>query len=336
MKQGHTRELLAEVLHTMLSHGRGKTLKGLAIGFVVWLTMETFAHASATAVEYLVDPFIGKGYEKLSLAFWHMVMPALLLAAVITGVWWWIMQAASPKAAPESARKIRATRGLITNLSAFKGSGDLATIEALEGRMNESISVGPSEAVREKLLCDLYRTNWGPLAAAVSLHWDNRLEGGTRLETCWLITTKASRGAKGELAEHAKDVIRLLTMGTVQTNVVELNDQNSVEEMLSLVESIYSRAAAAHNLDALEVTADMTGGTAAMTAGMVLATLDDSRPLQYLTQPASLLDETDRPLYGEALRKVLRPVPTSPRMVAQAFGRFLARTAGSEAGEAGH
>ena len=94
---------------------------------------------------------------------------------------------------------------------------------------------------------------------------------------------------------------------------------------MAAVEHIYSHKAPVRSMLPGDVTSDMTGGTAAMSAGMILATLDDSRPVQYLRQPVELLAADGLPKMGDDLRAILLPVPTSPKMVARAFVNFLTK-----------
>ena len=114
-----------------------------------------------------------------------------------------------------------------------------------------------------------------------------------------------------------KNTIQFLAGPGVAVEEVPLADRNSVREARQKIEGIYG------TLDALglrenQVIADITSGNSAMTAGMVLASLDEQRHVQYLSQdPRESLLVDGKPRTD--LTAVFRYVETSPNDVARAF-----------------
>ena len=310
---------------TLLTHGHGVKLLWLA--FLVWLAMDVFGHAAASVIEHLVDPLIGKGGKDLAKSAWHVVAPAALLVGVFFFVRKWIRRQANQGPLAEPGQ-VRPSRGLILNLSLFnplKSGLTLADLQEQSARLKpETIT----DAEHGKLVANLYRTNWGPMAAAILVHdRDSNDDWQPRLEACWILRTSAIDASQSACAI---DMISLLARRPIPVELVPVDDANSVAEVMAAVEHIYSHKAPVRSMLPGDVTSDMTGGTAAMSAGMILATLDDSRPVQYLRQPVELLAADGLPKMGDALRAILLPVPTSPKMVARAFIHFL--TKGSQLG----
>ena len=191
-------------------------------------------------------------------------------------------------------------RGLIASVS-WVSEAARAPVEVA---MVPAPGSGPNH--REELLRSLYKTSWGPLAAAVELHRG-------RLKHVWLL---CSPQVHRDFA-LVKNTIQFLAGPGVAVEEVPLADRNSVREARQKIEGIYG------TLDALglrenQVIADITSGNSAMTAGMVLASLDEQRHVQYLSQdPRESLLVDGKPRTD--LTAVFRYVETSPNDVARAF-----------------
>lgn len=168
-------------------------------------------------------------------------------------------------------------RGLILALSPFRsrkpGSGDpsgdpIVDPEDLRRRLERGWT--------EDDEAEIGRTNWGPLYVAVRRH-------APVLDRCWILCSEASRGQ----FEVAKALVETLarSAGSRGVRVVrqDVEDASDVAAAARVVENIF-REALRQGLGEGEVIADMTGGTAAISAGMVLATLPEGRLLQYLRQ----------------------------------------------------
>lgn len=122
---------------------------------------------------------------------------------------------------------------------------------------------------------EIGRTNWGPLYVAVRHH-------APVLEYCWILCSPASRG-QFDVAKTLVEGVAGAAGRRVAVVQKDVEDASNVALAVEAVEGIF-REARHRGLDAGEVIADLTGGTAAMSAGMVLATLPEGRLLQYLRQ----------------------------------------------------
>jgi hypothetical protein len=70
---------------------------------------------------------------------------------------------------------------------------------------------------------------------------------------------------------------------------VELTDANDVSRIANDVKALYDRAALRFNLAPDKVVSDFTGGTAAMSCGLVLANVAAEHDVEYLRQDKPLV-----------------------------------------------
>ncbi len=140
-----------------------------------------------------------------------------------------------------------------------------------------------------------------------------------RLRYIWLLCTQEVE-TDYRLIERW---IRFLTDGRAHVELVRLGNRNDVAEIRIRVRAIYENQVRSAGLEEHQVIADMTSGTAAMTAGLILATLDEPRNVEYLSQGPKSLIENGEP--RRDLTQVFQLVETSPRDVAQAFVSFLVK-----------
>jgi hypothetical protein len=113
--------------------------------------------------------------------------------------------------------------------------------------------------------------NWGQMAFAVAYH-------APTLEKCWILTTKT--GSKESYPE-AEILVKFLAKNTVCEQIV-IEDENDVGETANKVKAILVNSE--NSLQTKEIISDFTGGTSAMTSGMILATLDENRQIEYIRQ----------------------------------------------------
>jgi hypothetical protein len=97
------------------------------------------------------------------------------------------------------------------------------------------------------------------------------------LRVCWLIATAGVEGAV-----PVAEALRQRYGGQCTVIVRSLGSAFNVQAAYEVVERIYTKEAAAHDLSENEVIADFTGGTKPMSAGMILA-CGEQRPMQYMT-----------------------------------------------------
>jgi len=173
-------------------------------------------------------------------------------------------------------------RGLVSFLSQYspRGSG-LRTHAEVQAAAEKASGLPGFGELRTQLL----RSNWGPLCVAVQYHRDT-------LEHCWLICTEGERGSTGQYESACAALRKLLGKNAVFHKIL-LDDAGSVERAKHVVEAIYQVDLPATGLHEEEVVADFTPGTAAMTGGMVLATIAPGRKLEYLRQGEELASLTE-------------------------------------------
>lgn len=123
---------------------------------------------------------------------------------------------------------------------------------------------------------ELLKSNWGTLVIACQHH-------ASILEHCWLICTEGKNGS-AEQYEAAESVIKKFAGQNVHCHRVELSNLNDVGEVVGRIENIYQQAPLAQDLMPDQMIADFTGGTAAMSGGMILATVLENRKVEYVTQ----------------------------------------------------
>lgn len=182
-------------------------------------------------------------------------------------------------------------RGLVSALSTYNPYGSpLATHTALKAAAEAASGLPGIGDFRAQLL----QSNWGPLCVAAQYHRN-------ALEHCWLICTEGERGSAGQY-DSACAALRTLLGKNVAFYKILLDDAGSVERAKHVVETIYQVELPAIGLHEEEVVADFTAGTAAMTGGMVLATIAAGRKLEYLRQGEELPKLTEEDIEA---RKVL-------------------------------
>jgi hypothetical protein len=159
---------------------------------------------------------------------------------------------------------------------------------------------------REDLRQTIFGTTWGTLWAAVQHHREC-------LEHCWLVSTEGDRGSRSEV-EIAERIVQAAALRAEPVRCYyeecSVQDANDIETIVPIIDKIYREALPALNLEANQVIADLTGGTAAMSAAMAIATMDGERKIEYLRQDRPLLvrDEGFRALSPEEAKDRDKPV----------------------------
>jgi len=146
----------------------------------------------------------------------------------------------------------------------------------------------------ESLVLDevLSQTNWGNLAFTVAFH-------APVLEKCFLLTTKETSGEHADnLYKKAKKLIEYIvknrtnrSLVCVEKNIGEnKEDSNDIGKVGNKIKQIYDNLDR-ENYSLTDVVANITGGTSAMSGGMILATLAEDRKIEYVRQGIALNEE---------------------------------------------
>ena len=268
-------------------------------------------------------------------AIGQALLPALLFIGTLL-LFWWRYRHKRVKTNPDLMMP-EAHKGLIFMISKYycregkEKCGELkvpATAEALIEALNAEPSPpsivnaagsggGDGEAKREpakkpnvyeSLRRCAFASTWGTLWAAAEHH-------RRALQHCWLVCTTGESGTE-DLFEAAQRLVQAAAFRKVKCYCVLIPDAYDVGEIVAVIDDVYRELPPGLNAD--DVIADFTGGTAAMTAGMVLATLDRQRKIQYLRQDKALLRGDERwPLAQEEIEEsqILAMVRTWPELV---------------------
>lgn len=190
--------------------------------------------------------------------------------------------------------------GLLLMLSRYdrRGASPYETLAAARS----ALEAGPLEAVRDGLL----GSTFGPLIAAVEHH-------RPALKRCWIIATGGPSGT-AQYADDAAAILQRVAPG-IEITSEHLQDASDIPALAHLIGGIY-REAAHHASVRGRLIADFTSGTAAMSAAMVIATLNEDRDVEYLRQDVKLFDDNRALSAGEILHaKALMSVSTTPALV---------------------
>lgn len=208
-------------------------------------------------------------------AFWDAVAQLLvpvLAAAAVFGV---MCRNYRDNQSPAPVRSLLPPlrhRGLILLLSPYSprresSCPDLASLEAA--------CLRTASGFRGQIL----RSNWGPLQVALEHHLPAH---------CWLIATEGNTGSAAQF-ENVKTLLAVVSPKT-RFHLETVPNPYDLGLVVAAVHHIYDDAAHRYNLDPKEVIADFTGATAAMSGGLILATLSEDRHLEYLRQDVALLE----------------------------------------------
>lgn len=188
--------------------------------------------------------------------------------------------------------------GLIIQLSDYQprspsGQSRYATAAKLQTAVND----GALD------LAELFKSNWGQMAFAVRYH-------APVLRHCWIICTLGAQGSSQHFETAAgvvQAIVKSLSGRAAVCYKVEIDDENDIGQTAQRVAEIYRRLPeTAPDLRPREIIADFTGGTAAMSGGMILATLHEEREIEYIRRGVILTPELDAALVREQ-RIVISP-----------------------------
>lgn len=171
----------------------------------------------------------------------------------------------------------------------------------------------------------LFATTWGPLWIAIEAH-------SPLLKHVWLVSTSGENGSYGECHVAKTLIMQFFSMKdsanklSVHYDGYAIENGHDIDKVVPVINLIYWRDAPSLFVPVEEMISDFTGGTKSMTAGMILATLDENRKIQYLRQDKDLFDfKRGRPRAITnteiSANRVLVMVKTSHALVPVSLGR---------------
>lgn len=127
----------------------------------------------------------------------------------------------------------------------------------------------------------LMGANWGPLAVAVKHH-------APQLRHCWIVCSGGKGGSASEYGV-AERLVHAIAGSKVRCHPCVVSDANDIKPAVAAIQVVYHDALVSHDLRPDEIIADFTGGTAAMSGAMVLATVWEECHVEYLRQDRKLV-----------------------------------------------
>jgi len=254
MIKGNSRWAVATVIFGVISLGwLASSSLPILQDTVVWL----YSYANSL-------PFENKFGE-------HFLKLCFPLALFLVVVGWLIMnRERNAKALEYNRVASEPHRGLIISLSDYKDfSKLLPKITDLETAID-------GQTLDVEIFFNT--SNWGQLAFVAAHH-------SPLLQRCWVVTTPKSSKEFSVAAKLIKYVS--LKSGGRETicDEIKIKDENDIGQTATQVSLVYKgldRHLTGLNPD--DVIANFTGGTAAMSGGIILATLDEGRKIEYVSQ----------------------------------------------------
>ncbi|MFN7949862.1 MAG: hypothetical protein U0Z53_31225 [Blastocatellia bacterium] len=273
-------------------HRTGKSILAFAASFVVLaLFTNALGGVIGVALRRLFFPKLLDKPELLPAAVVDLLLACVLVAAV------YLLMRRHVRLSLEAPVTFMAVTpaphaGLIVLLSTY--------YHRKESRFQnvEEIVVEAADARLE-----LLKSNWGPLVVACEHHL-------TELRHCWIVCS----GQSAPQYEAAEKLVRTFAGAWVTCHKVEVDSVYDVKLMAETIDRIYTEAALQFNLLPSQIVADFTGGTATMSAGVILATMAEDRKIEYLRQDQSLLKDVQTAKTGQEIvdAKLLMSVVTKP------------------------
>ena len=307
--------ILAQVMLAILHHREGFGWYGILLALFGYLSLEWVVHSTAPLLEHLfplLAEMLHGEFKDFTEKLGHAAAPVMVCVAV--GVLFYRhLRSAALQVGVTPPSTIKPSRGLLASISPFKSPSSLDSL----------VFVAPlTDDVREQLRTRLYESNWGPLAAAVEIH------SGT-LSHLWLLRTPQIDPTQ---LDRLSGCLKLLAPGLVIATI-PIENANNIEEVRVKVSSFFDTEPQLAGLGLGQVATDITSGNSTMTAGLILATLDETRPVQYLKQlpggPGGLLRDGQALPLNEVMDRFVA-VKTSPRDVVRAYVSFLEHRTGHE------
>jgi hypothetical protein len=133
----------------------------------------------------------------------------------------------------------------------------------------------------------LEKTNWGNLAFTAAFH-------APVLERCSILTTAEASELFDEAEKLIKYIVKKQTGNRVECIKEKISDNpedsNDIGKVANKIKNIYQKLDA-ENYNPEDVVANITGGTSAMSGGMILATLAENINIEYVRQGVDLTED---------------------------------------------
>lgn len=133
----------------------------------------------------------------------------------------------------------------------------------------------------------LSNTNWGNLAFTVAFH-------APIVEKCLIITTVDASKLFDKAEKLVKYIVKKQANRAIECDEVkigeETQDANDIGKVANVIKRCYQKLES-ESYEFVDVVANITGGTSAMSGGMILATLAEDRNIEYIRQDEKLTED---------------------------------------------
>jgi hypothetical protein len=261
------KETLAEVLESLFSVKESgfwtvvKVIIGIAA--IGWLADSILPLLQIGSVYLVKRAFPGE--PDLWDSITKLIVPLIFFVFFI-GILFFIRQS-KLKALKYSVQGSYPHRGVIVSLSPLNEKQ--ITLSELESQIDSN---------NLKIEDFFNQSNWGQLAFTVAHH-------SPVLQKCWVCTTPISTHQFQMVKKLINYVSLSLGGREIECFEKEITDENDISMMARTVSEIYQGLKSIEsNLHPRDVISNYTGGTAAMSGGIILATLNESREIEYINQ----------------------------------------------------
>jgi hypothetical protein len=304
-------ETLAEALGSMFAIGRngvwGVVIFALGVATLGWLADSILPLLHDLAVLCFAKLKGEAAVTSFKISFEKTVVPFFIF--IIFGVALYLIRRKNLRPTLYESKVPDPHKGLIVMLSPYTQISKATDFYATADDLVKAIERNNLDLNKVLSGC-----NWGQLAFVVGFH-------APLLKTCWIVVTKdKSENDYEKVKRLIKFLVKQNSGADVVCEKVIVKDENDIGETARVLSRLYRDIESDRfALKPEEVIADFTGGTSAMSGGMILATLDEGREVEYLTRRRAKLtaEISNKEIRDEKL--IISP-RTSHRM-ARAFGR---------------
>jgi hypothetical protein len=294
-----------EILSNIFDFQRNRTGRSIALFVFSTAAFGWFVTNTFSLIALLLKIAVGKWNLQVIERPREMLVGAAVdfaVSALFFAIAFWMMwrnyHRNTPAEPAISLKPPRPHKGLILMLGPYNPRGSsLRTISDV----NTNLS---SPTLRDEVL----KSNWATLVVPAQHH-------APALLHCWIICTAGESGSSSQY-DTAVKVVGTLAGPGIHCHKEEMDDANDISRIVPRISQIYKEGALKHNLEEGEIIADFTGGTSPMSGGMILATVDENRKIEYLRQDKPLVvNGRTRSVAEIAQEEILVTISTSPSLV---------------------
>lgn len=303
-------ETLAEALGSLFSVGKsgvwGVVIFALGVASLGWLADSFMPLLQDLAVWSFAKLRGEQAITSFRLSLIKLVFPLLIFGGLIAVLYRNRLKSRQPifyeSKVPDPHK------GLIVMLSPYSHISKATSFYTMADDLVSAIEMKALDM--DKVLSGC---NWGQLAFVVGYH-------APLLKKCWVVVTKDKSEDDYEKVKRLIEFLVKQDSGVdVECEIVVVKGENDIGDTAQVLSRLYRDIESdKFSLKPVDVIADFTGGTSAMTGGMILATLEEGREVEYVIRGITLHSR----ITSEQIRaqKLIISPRTSPRMV-RTFGR---------------